>query len=767
MENFIGGFQPLWELELKLVCLVLCLSTVGWSAAQLTIRRRGGDPASFPWPLSLPLGFAIVATPLFLVVRVLVLTKIPFFPFASGAAALCGVAAIVLAIRARFLILRRLSLVRALILTAVTIYGTSLTLLPMIREPQLRHFTGGGTDSTGYTRVAKAMIDGWYFQPPPQQITMDDRLCRPARGWTYLMMAIEDRPGAYAGVALLSQWLHVNVFQAYLLTGALAVALLAALLLYVPAAVPLPPTYRVLGTVFGLIMLPACGLIANFYLQFLGQVLCTAIIAAVIPAIAAWILIAGAGPATLACGAFAASVLVTYGYDSRFALLVGLTLMPAFALMTWTSTRRARNTAIDALIVFVASALPPLLLHSWQNMFGTVPRFADLTPLSAFIETGGLGISSPVTEILYTVLAVLIVGGLTNLDRVVRAFRTISADQHAISSFVFAATLTVVFLGVASWMAQAGSPYGVKKTMYFVVPALAVLFVFYFVVISASASGLRRIAAVAAFGAASVAVSIASLQREWDYTDFILKRRIGTITTETIAQLEDIRKRPRSKVMMNTGILEFLQIASILDDSGHPIFAPFPQWRHGSTVGVPDAGAKVVHQAVENSFAAKPGGSFFLMDMSARAARASKYNVVYSENIEAIATRTIRLDITFPGGITPPEPILTSGFKGDGFFVYVEYLPESKARLKFNYWGNSTVYASDPFVRDSSPHSVAAILDMTAGKVNVQLDGHTILEAQGSMRFDQVEHTDIGANRLGGGLTLPKFTGSIANVRGL
>src|SRR3954447_5472066 len=122
MENFIGAFQPLWELELKLVCFVLFLSLVGWSAVQLTARWRGGEAASFPWLLSLPLGFAIVATPLFVVVRVLELTKAPHFAIASGVAAFCAAVVVVLAFAGRLMALTRMNLPRIAALVGLTIY---------------------------------------------------------------------------------------------------------------------------------------------------------------------------------------------------------------------------------------------------------------------------------------------------------------------------------------------------------------------------------------------------------------------------------------------------------------------------------------------------------------------------------------------------------------------------------------------------------------------------------------------------------------------
>jgi hypothetical protein len=75
----------------------------------------------------------------------------------------------------------------------------------MAIERRLLFFAGSGTDSTGYTRVAQAIVDGWYFKDVPAP-TDEDRLYRPARVWTRLMKKLDDRPGTYGLVAITSRF---------------------------------------------------------------------------------------------------------------------------------------------------------------------------------------------------------------------------------------------------------------------------------------------------------------------------------------------------------------------------------------------------------------------------------------------------------------------------------------------------------------------------------------------------------------------------------
>jgi hypothetical protein len=763
MEVFIGWFQPLWLLQIKIIALVFSLGLIGWSAALLTDRSRSGDSPGFPIFLCCPLGFGIVFTVCFATLRVLVVTRCERFWLVSAAGAMAGMAFIGWASARRLLTLKALREARGKVLLQAFIvtFCTSLTLMPMWMEPELRYFAASGTDATGYTRAAKAMMDGWYFKPVPVQ-SFDDRLYRPGRPWTYYLMQIEDRPGAYGLVAIVSQWLRVNVLQAYMICGPLAVILFACLLASLLEISRLQLRWRFAIGVMALLLISASGLIANFYYQFFAQVISIATITAVAPAMGVWALRARFRIAAVLAAALGSSILVTYLYDARFVLMLAPALGASVALAGFLRDGRKAGALLSASAAVAGCALPPFLLHSWPRLLGPVPKFLDTTPLSAFIFTAGLGFANKATVALYVVIACALLGGLALLDRLFNRIRNLDPDGLRLFLFSFNLVVLSVALTNLLWMTWIGNAWAMKKTLYFVLPPLIVLSVHYLTLMSAASRVTIRAGMFSMAVILVAVVSLASLARQWEFANLILTKRWGTLTTETVRQLKEVQSHPGARVRLDVPILDFLQLVTILDDSGHAIFAPFSSWWHGSVFALERTDAQAIHKAVHTSpEATRPSPTFFFSEVATEDPTWRRYDLEFAANARDPSTRVIDFDVTFPGTAAGPEPLMTSGFNGDGFFIYVEYLPDHMARMKFNYWGSPELPVTPPFPVDGKLHHLNVTMRL-GESVEITMDGELAISAKAPVRMDQTHHTTLGENRIGGGLTAMKFTGTIA-----
>lgn len=406
--------------------------------------------------------------------------------------------------------------------------------------------------------------------------------------------------------------------------------------------------------------------------------------------------------------------------------------------------------------------VPPFILHSLPRLLGPIPNFLDMTPLRAFIFNAGLGFDNNATVAMYLLVASVLIGALTNLDRILKRVRHLDTDGTRLFLFSFNLVLVLGALASVLRMACMGNDWAVKKTLYFVLPPLIVLFVYYLTFIVADARLKLRAATFSLAVVVFAAISILSLSRQWDFASLIITKRWGTLTTETVQQLKEVQSRPGTRVRLDLPILEFLQLVTIFDDSGHAIYAPFSSWRHGATVALAEADAETVYKLVHTSpEATRPSSTFFFSEVAPDAPTSRRYDMAFASNAQDLSTRVVGLDITFPITAVGVEPLMTSGFTGDGFFVYVEYLPEHMARIKFNYWGSSEVPSSQPFRLDDKLHRLKVVLRL-GESVEVTLDGQNPIGAKVPVRVDQIHNTTLGENRIGGGLTTPKFTGKIA-----
>jgi hypothetical protein len=759
----VSGFQSLPTLEAKMILLVLFLSLVGWSLASLTHSNPDCQDSRFPWLLSLPLGFALISVVLLVGIRVMIIGGRGFLAVAAGAGVLAGIAVVGLAFRCGRVRRSDLRRSRVLILCFITVCTCTLTLMPMCMEPRLRYFVGPGTDSTGYTRVAQAMAEGWYFKVSPA-VTLEDRLYRPARRWPYEMKTIEDRPGTYGLIGVISLLLCVNVMQAYLLTGALACVLCANIALCAANIAGWCRPWRFAFAAMGLLLIPASGLVANFYDQFLAQVICTSVLVAVVPAIVVWMLHIRPGLFSAFAGPFAASLLVTYFYDTRFALAVLCSIMPTLALCTYWRFRRVRLTIGRSMAALAGCVAPPLFLHSRMFMFGNVPQFQDQTPLSAFLLNAGLGVDRPAVVLFYLLLAILLCVGLANSSRFLKRFQP--KDRVGVSLFVLNVSVLMTTLSIVLLMAFEKNPYAMKKAMFFLLPPAITFLVYCAGLALAGVTRTLRIVLACLFGILVLVASGLSLYRQRTTSSFMINSRNGTITTEVTAQLEKVTANPHARVVLDIPILHFLQIAEILDDTGHAIFAPFSSWRHSAT-DLPEGEARRMHGLVENSAEGTRAGDtyyFSLAPVDAPPVRVYIVNLVH--NAHKVAARDIDFDVIFPNSAGGVEPLITAGHPGYAFFLYVEYLPDDTACLKFKDWGSPTVFTSEPFSRAGRRHHLSVQLSIDKG-FSVVLDGIRILDGQCAIHPDQTAEAVIGANNIGGVLTTLKFTGKFTNVAGL
>jgi hypothetical protein len=131
----------------------------------------------------------------------------------------------------------------------------------------------------------------------------------------------------------------------------------------------------------------------------------------------------------------------------------------------------------------------------------------------------------------------------------------------------------------------------------------------------------------------------------------------------------------------------------------------------------------------------------------------------------------IQLEAEFPEGKTGGgEPIVVSGITGEGDFVYVLYQPDGSVVFAFNHWGRSEVPRGRP-VSVVPGRTYQIEVEITASEslpqmsnIVVRLDGEEVLRACEPIHPLERKTVRIGENRIGGGLTTERFSGS-ARVR--
>jgi hypothetical protein len=176
-----------------------------------------------------------------------------------------------------------------------------------------------------------------------------------------------------------------------------------------------------------------------------------------------------------------------------------------------------------------------------------------------------------------------------------------------------------------------------------------------------------------------------------------------------------------------------------------------------------------------------------LQDSSASALRRLDQVTYWSEREAGAEQGPIEAEVQFPTDRAGHrEPLLSTGVSGRGDIVYVEYLGADRARIGFFHIGVGGPTSSE-FALTPGPHRVTmelgslyppddypgyyglppSYVDALRRKLEVSLDGKSLLHASTKFYFATPGLVHVGANPLAIDVCEPTFTGRIANSRRL
>jgi hypothetical protein len=124
----------------------------------------------------------------------------------------------------------------------------------------------------------------------------------------------------------------------------------------------------------------------------------------------------------------------------------------------------------------------------------------------------------------------------------------------------------------------------------------------------------------------------------------------------------------------------------------------------------------------------------------------------------------VRLRVAFPDKMEPGhrEPLLVTGKKGAGDFIFVRYLGDDTVAFSFDHWGRPERDGSALRVIPGRSYLFEANLRPADSKVICSLDGQEVLEVDTDLYPFWRWNLRIGTNPIGGGLfTSETFSGTV------
>jgi hypothetical protein len=132
----------------------------------------------------------------------------------------------------------------------------------------------------------------------------------------------------------------------------------------------------------------------------------------------------------------------------------------------------------------------------------------------------------------------------------------------------------------------------------------------------------------------------------------------------------------------------------------------------------------------------------------------------------------LTLAVTFPAGIGGRgEPLITTGFAGDGDFLAVRYLDENTAVIVYDVWGvggpTSEPFALQPRAQRTLEIEMPTLAHVTQFKsrekraLRVTLDGRDLLRADVHFHRRRPQEIFFGVNPLGGTIASERFRGQL------
>jgi len=157
--------------------------------------------------------------------------------------------------------------------------------------------------------------------------------------------------------------------------------------------------------------------------------------------------------------------------------------------------------------------------------------------------------------------------------------------------------------------------------------------------------------------------------------------------------------------------------------------------------------------------------------------RGERFEVERLSGLPPIAADTgpLALTLRVPAGREGrAEPLVVTGRRGEGDFVYIQYLPSGRARIGHDRWGVGGPL-SEPFA--CAPGSTVLVqvsmgalyAGNAAGRlrstVRVRVDGRVVLDAPAQFHPARADEVFVGLNPLGGSTCGERFTGEIIRVQ--
>ncbi|MFN9455998.1 MAG: hypothetical protein ACK6D7_01265 [Acidobacteriota bacterium] len=789
MSPFLSAFS----LEARLLFVLSLYWLVGITTFSLLTRRS--RRFSSVAPLIIPLGFLVVLVVACITLRLILLLRAEPPAFLDEYGIILGITTatiiglIIGACRSSRERRRLLSLLASprfrtphVTTFAVAFFSANLLLAPLLFDHELRYFSGVGTDAAGYVRTAAAMSDGYYFAPNPAD-PATTALKNPARHWVYHIKSIVDRPGAYLQVAFHASSLGLNHFQGYLLSGAVAIAVVACGLLSITSAFGLGSGIALLSA---LVALSYSGLIGNYYHQFYAQCLGSAVL--VVAGLVCFRMFFESSDRLVdkIVASFLLTVAAGETYDVRYAIIatnswlwthILLRLGPGIrSTIPWRQFLELVGSAVVAVAVYLA-----ILNQPAGTLLSGLPRVDEpYSALKGWMALAGLGEA----DFFWSggLLIILILGTLlliSNLDRLMS-----TSEEKFQIWFPFSTYCAIVFASFLAgflYLVLTESWWAAKRTVLSFLP-----FALFLIVTTLASIGEKlsrassflplprtvRLTALLAILLLAGRFGLGQLDRLWQAV--LNKDQSALRTTGILAAWEDVKRNKPSAVYIATNEPQrFLTIISLLDYLAIPTSATYPVWTGGAGLSFPEPRKKEIYETVNQQVL---GGSlgpnlFFIADIDAAGNKPSLRkgaDIAYGV-LPATGARpevlTNRFDVVFSDGVgVRSEPLVLSGEPGKAFIILAETdASTNRLRIGIDIWGRPIKFGEWVDFQPKKPRQLVLAADASARNLEVRLDDDRYVLTVANLPDLFGRPLIIGQNEIGATTCARRFSGTITS----
>jgi hypothetical protein len=123
-----------------------------------------------------------------------------------------------------------------------------------------------------------------------------------------------------------------------------------------------------------------------------------------------------------------------------------------------------------------------------------------------------------------------------------------------------------------------------------------------------------------------------------------------------------------------------------------------------------------------------------------------------------------------PGRVSGLEPILSTGNRGKGDLLFINYLPGSRVTFGLDHWGGAVRSLPVP-MEPNEPHTITVVSSALSGPTGrkpffeVVCDGRSVLCVPIVTYSSDADHVYLGLNAIGSSMADPMFAGTIFNIQ--